>query len=481
MDIVTFDRCGGQLAAGDCLEYLKTLPDGSVDSVVTDPPYGLGEVPDTVAVLTAWLAGERYLPPSAKGFCGKEWDAFVPGPEYWGEVYRVLKPGGHMLAFSSSRTYDLLAIAVRLAGFEVRDQLQWLYGSGFPKNLNISKAIDKHLGYEREVVDRQEVTSGGMAHISRTNVEQGYRPEDYHAGVNIIETSLPASDEAKQWDGWGTALKPAHEPICMARKPIVGSITKNVLEHGTGGLNIKGCTVGDELLPAQRAGQAQIGTFEREDMVTPEREGRWPSNVLMDEDAAAQLDQQSGPSTSRASAGRNGNNVQGVTGMMAPRSVDMVRGHNDSGGASRFFYVAKASRAEKEAGLKSLPLRDFGFSGGATGAIEAGEDYDEAQSIGLNRIQKVRNPHPTVKPIELMRYLVRLVTPPGGVVLDPFAGSGTTCIAAALEGLQFKAAEISEEYVRTAVLRIEHWATPVHQRNTDLGNGRKQMTLEDAL
>lgn len=354
---------GGQLLSAtvinaDSIDHLKTLPDSSIDAVVTDPPYGLGNCsPRAVsAALTAWLAGEEYQP-SGAGFMGKSWDAFVPGPELWREVCRVLKPGGHAVIFAGSRTVDLMGIAVRLAGFEVRDMLHWLYGSGFPKSKNLS---DK-------------------------------------------------------WQGWGTALKPAHEPILLCRKPLAGSVAENVEQWGVGGLNIDGCRIEtDEVIENHGRKQdsdiyGDFGAIERQQSAG-QQIGRWPANILLDPSAGAALDLQAGFEV------------------------------------SRFFYSAKASREEREAGLMGLESRAVG-DGRET-------PIDNPYQRGETRRQNV---HPTVKPIAVMRWLCKLITPPGGVILDPFCGSGTTGCAAAQLGFEFVGIEREPEYAEIARARIAHW------------------------
>lgn len=221
----------------DCLLGMRTcLADNSIDAVVTDPPYGLSKEPDMMEVMKHWMNGDDYVH-TGGGFMGKSWDSFVPGPSIWKEVFRVLKPGGHLLAFFGSRTYDLGTLAIRLAGFEIRDQIMWVYGSGFPKSLDVSKAIDKAAGVEREVIGTQirKNAPNGLVSIGRDSVEF----------ERLI--TAPATDEAKQWSGWGTALKPAHEPICVARKPLSGTVAENVLTHSTGALNIDGCRIGNEV------------------------------------------------------------------------------------------------------------------------------------------------------------------------------------------------------------------------------------------
>jgi hypothetical protein len=364
------------LIEGDCTAALKVLGANRLDSVVTDPPYELG-------------------------FMAKAWDrtgvAFDPAT--WAEVLRVLKPGGHLLAFGGSRTYHRIACAIEDAGFEVRDCLQWLYGTGFPKSLNIG-------------------------------------------------------------DGRGTALKPAYEPIILARKPLAGTVAANVATWGTGALNIDVSRIGTSkdvpVSPAKdRVGQVAKGDERGRSADTPGFDpnvGRWPANVLLDEEAAAELDAQSGTSKSTAASGvRRHGRSGGIMGDVGALRDGRAEGHNDSGGASRFFYVAKASRAERDAGCEHLPER----TGGEMTDREDGSAGVNNPRAGAGRTGGARNFHPTVKPLALMRWLVRLVTPPGGLVLDPFTGSGTTGRAALLEGARFIGIEQSAEYLEIARARIQ--------------------------
>jgi DNA modification methylase len=385
------------ITLGDCREILALLPENSVDAVVTDPPYELG-------------------------FMGKSWDksgvAFEP--ETWRQVLRVLKPGGHLLAFGGSRTSHRIAVAIEDAGFEIRDVLQWIYGSGFPKSLDVSKAIDKAAGAERPVVGENPY-----------NAIRGQGANEWGNMNQPSQITAPATDAAKQWQGWGTALKPAHEPIIMARKPLSEkTVAKNVLLHGTGGINVDACRIGaaggckpaeDYDLPGGIAASKQLNS---QKSMPVDGLGRWPSNVILSEEAAAELDLQSGVTKSKASRRglQNSGQAGGLAGeeRNAKEGTDTVRGHSDTGGASRFFYVAKASRSERNAG----------------GA---------------------ENGHPTVKPLALMQQLIRLVTPPGGVVLDPFTGSGSTLAAAASLGFAYTGVELSEEYIAIAEARVKHW------------------------
>lgn len=412
---------------GECIETMRGMEADSIDAIVTDPPYGLG-------------------------FMGKKWDALPPGQDWAEECLRVLKPGGHLLAFGGTRTYHRLAVAVEDAGFEIRDQIMWLYGSGFPKSHDVSKAIDKAQGAEGEYGEPKSAAHAGWIDRGAMRGSEGHdgyqRPwmKDPDAVDNAARKYLPGSPEAQKWQGYGTALKPAHEPIVLARKPFKGTVAANVLEHGTGALNIDGCRVEGakphrEVVKSQTnewdGGGAWKSSGHGNGMST---EGRWPANIMLDPDAAAILDEQSGPSKSRKGKPRRGTN--GVGWGMSATGAE----YEDSGGPSRFFYVAKASKKERNAGLD-------GFDGVAAKRTQAGGDDTRGRPIPLNR-----NNHPTVKPIEVMRWLVRLVTPPGGTVLDPFTGSGTTGIAAGLEGCEFIGIEMEPEYAEIAEARIAWWA-----------------------
>ena len=412
---------------GDCLAALRDLPDNSVDSVVTDPPYGLSNTkPKQVAdVLAAWVTGETEAVPAKKGgFMGKDWDSFVPPPAVWIECLRVLKPGGHMAVFAGARTQDLMGLSIRLAGFEIRDTLGWIYGSGFPKSMDVSKAIDKASGAEREVLsERPAYGIGGNGILSG------------HAEGATAKTTAPATPEAVKWDGWGTALKPAIEPIILARKPLVGTVANNVLEHGVGGLNIDACRVGDDVRP-KGASTGEI-VSENGSMAGPNTgrkvvgtvTGRFPANVLLDEHAAKEMDRQSGISVS--SMGNKGLAAVGQHGGQAGDEInrksgtDYVRGHNDSGGASRFFpvfkYQAKAPKKERP-----VFVREDG----------------------------TKITHPTVKPVALMEWLVTLITPEGGTTLDPFAGTGTTLQAARNKGFNSIGVEQDDDYIQLIEARL---------------------------
>ena len=454
---------GVTLYHGDCLQVLRTLPAESIDAVVSDPPYGLS-------------------------FMGKRWDYDVPTVEVWAECLRVLKPGGHLLAFAGTRTQHRMAVRIEDAGFEIRDMIAWVYGSGFPKSLDVSKAIDKRGGAtvifeqfrdavkdamnrngvsraalaealgnhmlshyltagsqpavpnardyriirdtvrlggtwdylfpgeaEREVVGRKEMTDTTKARAGFTG--SAHSP-DYDGSKRLVDITAPATPEAQRWQGWGTALKPALEPITVARKPLSGTVAENVLQHGTGALNVDGCRVGTEVWTRKGGGNSTPYGSETtwNTSITPDIDrsavGRWPANLIHDGSdevtglfpetgAARQAEMRFGKSNTNC----YGNYSEGIS----------VRGHNDAGGsAARFFYCAKASK------------RDRGET----------------------------NKHPTVKPTALMRYLCKLITPPGGLVLDPFTGSGSTGRGAVLEGFRFVGMELDAEHVAEAKRRI---------------------------
>lgn len=413
------------LHLGDCLEVMKTMPDNSVDLVLTDPPYGLA-------------------------FMGKKWDCEVPSVEVWAEALRVLKPGGHLLAFAGTRTQHRMACRIEDAGFEIRDMLAWVYGSGFPKSLDVSKAIDKAAGAEREVVGVSRRHGGGNKPF------EGQGATGFATNLKPPITA-PATDAAREWDGWGTALKPALEPITMARKPLIGTVAANVLEHGTGALNVDECRVGTESREYKSTGvvgagrERQCNVYDRGDGKTPDGRdfkkilqrqakykenastkqvtGRWPANLLHDgSDEVVEMFPQTKSGAVcdhhvRNTAGGNGlthGKMNGVNGPIRP---------SDSGSAARFFasfplddeccrikYCAKASRRERGEG----------------------------------------NTHATVKPIALMEYLVKLASRPDAVVLDPFMGSGTTGIACANLGRKFIGIEREPEYFKIAEARIDN-------------------------
>ena len=373
-----------RLFEGNCLSVLKGLPDDSVDSIVTDPPYGLS-------------------------FMGKKWDYDVPSVEVWRECLRVLKPGGHLLAFAGSRTYHRLVVNVEDAGFEIRDQIMWVYGSGFPKSRNIGH-------------------------------------------------------KAEEWVGWGSALKPAHEPIVVARKPLIGTIVENVLEHGTGGLNIDGCRIGTDVVgwggkgrsgDSATAGASRGGTqggYNYDDGEARPVEGRFPANFIHDgsDEVVSLFPESNGGAAPARTLTPAGQHYEGGWGNTERES----RIEYGNGSAARFFYCAKASKAERNAGLEAFEDKKSQHNAGGIGRKVSVEKRLEQ---GKENAPMMKNIHPTVKPVNLMKYLCRLVTPPEGVVLDPFMGSGTTGIAAKVEGFDFIGIEMDREYLSIAEARIGHW------------------------
>ncbi len=491
-----------KLLHGDCRDQLATIPDNSIDAIVTDPPYELG-------------------------FMGKSWDA--SGIAYnltvWTECLRVLKPGGHLLAFSGSRTYHRMAVAIEDAGFQIRDQIMWVYGSGFPKSLDISKAIDKSDAAEEQRQRRlrftawvrltgltasqiDEATQTNMGGHYTTSASQpaimttehldavrhliGDVPDwvEQEARIRSVESknfasrevvgqrdvpvghafagevyggdsssqtvnvTAPATAEAEVWEGWGTALKPAHEPIVLARKPLVGTVAENVLRFGVGGLNIDGCRVFRDVGDVSVAGHrtATFGTQETESGGdgsggwSQNESGRWPANLIHDgSDEVLELFPETAGGARPAKANKpTGQHYEGGWGTIAEgERIDFP-----AGSAARFFYCAKASKKDRNEGLDHLtPQRESDLT---ADNLPGGDNP-------RNRTNTPRlNHHPTVKPTELMRYLCRLITPPNGVILDPFTGSGSTGKAAILEHFQFIGIEQDPDYITIAQARIQH-------------------------
>lgn len=430
---------------GDNLEWLRQQADNSLDSVVTDPPYGLGKEPDMVKCLQDWI-DHGYHEVGGKGFMGKTWDAFVPQPIFWKEVFRVLKPGGHVVSFGGTRTYDLMVLAIRLAGFEVRDQLIWAYGGGFPKSANVSKMIDKQAGAEREVIG------------TRIHAPKG-KTSSYGEFVGNSDDTAPATDEAKEWDGFGTALSPSHEPIVLARKPLEKGLTiaQNVLKWGTGALNIDGCRVGTR--EANESGWSQTGSKAGENTSLsganyarePKSEvglGRWPSNLLLanvpDVIGLFPANAKSGKMTPNHKRHTGGQNQGDVYGKFDP-DYPLKETIGDSGSASRYFFRADLLPIEQDELNLPIHVKVFYCSKPSKYERNLGKETDDS--------------HETVKPVALMHHLVTLVTPPNGICCDPFLGSGTTGIAAMLAGenIQFRGCEMTDKYIPIATNRIKNW------------------------
>jgi DNA modification methylase len=423
-----------RLLLGDCLDKLKELDDNSVDSIVTDPPYGLS-------------------------FMGKKWDYDVPSQEIFEECLRVLKPGGYLLSFAGSRTYHRMAVRVEDAGFEIRDQIMWIYGSGFPKSLNIGKAVDKKNGVKGDVIGTRKVTSSDIGQKSGWNE------------LNTDRGDYEYREIMNEYAGWGTALKPAHEPIVMARKPLSEkTIVDNVLEWGTGGINIDesrilttdnlggGATNGsvldiegfDRPWMHDEEKMKEFGEKMKQKVEHAQTLGRFPANIIFDEEAGKILDEQSG--ISKSTGGRSGNKEgvgqNGIYGQYNGEVRDENPGLGDIGGASRFFYCPKTSKIDRNEGLegfeekKSRKWRD--------------DKGMKLTGSGNPRNEMSKNFHPTVKPTDLMLYLIRLVTPKGGTTLDPFMGSGSTGKAAVRGGFDFIGIEREKEYMEIAEARIQY-------------------------
>jgi DNA modification methylase len=504
-----------QLHHGDCLEVLKTMADNSVDSIVTDPPYGLS-------------------------FMGKKWDYDVPSEDVWRECLRVLKPGGHLLAFAGTRTQHRMAVRIEDAGFEIRDMIAWVYGSGFPKSLDVSKAIDKQDAAEAQQARRYRFTEwvrstgltskqiddatgtnmGGhyttaasqpaimtrehldaVRHLvgdvpqwverecdTRSVESENFKRREVvgksdngiaggsgkHAGQEAaygfgaeFNITAPATEAAKQWQGWGTALKPALEPITVARKPFPGTVAANVLEHGTGALNVDGCRVGTngetpkgsgKPCPNGNADMMSRAIGKAGGNVTPDA-GRWPANLIHDgSEEVVGLFPVTTSGSGKPRVEKTGDSTKSKTGGLGieggrPVGFETAQ-YTDTGSAARFFYCAKTSKKDRDEGCEGLEEKAYQSNAGPKeGSIEK-YGYEEAAQRMKEKCVS-RNHHPTVKPTDLMRYLCRLVTPPSGIVLDPFMGSGSTGKAALLEGFRFIGIERDEEYMKIAEARIK--------------------------
>lgn len=392
---------------GSNLDVLPFMADNSVDSIVCDPPYELG-------------------------FMGKAWDSsgIAYSVDLWRECLRVLKPGGHLLAFSGSRTYHRMVVAIEDAGFEVRDMISWISNKTFPKSMNISLAIDKAAGLQKDRGTAINVGGkGDRADIETSvSVANGKLQEGYKE---------PKSDDAKKWAGWGTALKPTVEPVVLARKPVDGTIAENVLAWGVGGLNIDASRIGTDSITINTFdnGAKPFGDAVGEPYSSKQVQGRWPANVIFDEDTAGQLDEQ---------------------------AEDV----------SRFFYVARASKRDRNEGLEELPETKSGSYNG--NAIQP-----DGNKIGANPDkpnQPAQNFHPTVKPTDLMQYLIKLVTPAGGIVLDPFTGSGSTGKAALLDGYQFVGIELTADYLPIIEGRLR-WADQERRDQVEALEAEEKETL----
>lgn len=528
---------------GDNIELLKNYPDNYFDAVVTDPPYGLGKEPNAQELMKDWVE-KGYHEISGTGFMGKEWDAFIPQPIFWKEVFRVLKHGGHVLSFFGTRTYDWGVMSMRFAGFEVRDCIQWLYGSGFPKSHNISKAFNKIDGVEFE-----EKPAEGVGFMKPDS-------EDWNVTKNQLIQKGESSANAKRWDGWGTALKPANEPIVLARKPLEKglSVAENILKWGVGGINIDASRIGNEMMGGgtmpdfrdlgkkskeaigiDKLSFGQVSNVDRKDYSNL-TQGRFPANIILThhEDCVCKgtkkvksdghhsgkvpdngglynlglkpledkgnihaqngkeevedwdchedcpiriLDEQSGV-TKSSKRGSHNSRVR-TSGDIYKQDKDEYGEDNtygDKGGASRFFYVAKASKSERNKGLD-------GFDNKPPMYESHRPNYENTKGVetpyaGAGRTgNENKNNHPTVKPIKLMQYLIKMITPPNGIVLDPFCGSGTTGVACKIDGFQFVGLEQDPEYAKIAQARIDKYKSD-EKENIEKEKKYKKSKLE---
>lgn len=424
----------GTLYQGDCFEVLRWLPSDSMDTLITDPPYGLS-------------------------FMGKKWDYDVPGIDVWKECLRVLKPGATALIFAGSRTQHRMAVNVEDAGFILKDTIMWIYGSGFPKSTDISKQLDKIAGKEREVIGYKK----DISHVDRGDTNINDQQRDYTDSTFTVKNrsvlTAPATNEAKLWNGWGTALKPAYEPILVAMKPNDGTYAQNALKHGVAGLNIDGGRIESvDFEPKERKNASKL----MEDRPWQERQklegvsigveghtkGRFPANIIFDEEAGRLLDEQSGILKSGKRTGQPRKNKI----FLGDKELKGGYCESSQGGASRFFYCAKASKAERNAGCEGLEdyQGSIHLDGGAWVKNSTSKD-------GQQKRLPLKNSHPTVKPLALMDYLVKLTaTPTGGSVLDPFAGSGTTGIACLGSNRSYTLIEKETEYCEIIMARLEH-------------------------
>jgi len=407
---------------------MATMPENSVDTIITDPPYGLE-------------------------FMGKDWDRGVPGVAFWREALRVAKPGAMLLAMGGTRTFHRLVCAIEDAGWEVRDSMAWLYGSGFPKSYDISKGIDKQAGAERKVVGKYQLPD--VADGLRKKVWECTNQTEVGmfgiSGQNDI--TAPATPAAQLWHGWGTALKPAMELICVAMKPIDGTFVNNALTWGVAGLWIDGGRVGTDEVGARARSNSEsgntnmLGVNAQTNFRGAPTSGRFPANVI--HDGSDEVKELFPMTKSGAMNGVYQNTIMANKAGTRDGKPVHLRQEASEGSAARFFYCAKASRSERNAGLEGMPEKQREMM------AKMGQGNTPQQTPHKNEPQS--NHHPTVKPLALMRYLARLTkTPTGGVVLDPFMGSGTTGMAAVLEGRDFIGIELSEEYMQIAERRIAH-------------------------
>ena len=431
-----------------------------VDSIVTDPPYHLTSIVERFGKdnsAPAQYGTDGAFKRASTGFMGKEWDGgdIAFRQETWELCLKVLKPGGHLLAFSASRNYHRMAVAIEDAGFEIRDQIMWLYGSGFPKSMNIGKALDKKLGNER-------IKTGEKKTHSNKGIKQSEQRTAIGAGAFGQEVEEDVTVGTSEWEGWGTALKPAHEPLVLARKPLSEkSVVDNVLKHRTGGINIDECRVegNDAKYPDTNPDFRDQGRQSKENMGIDKLSFGQTENVKRKKVVRK--------SRTDDSVFNNGNSSFRAEGTLYadadPRGrfpSNVMHDGSDSikelfEDKSRYFYCAKTSKAERNQGLDNFPIKNKKGGGGTSNNVWYEDDVNSASGKFGSEKAPSKNVHPTVKPIKLMKYLCRLITPKGGTILDPFMGSGSTGMAAKEENFDFVGIEKEEEYFNIATARIE--------------------------
>lgn len=494
------------IVCANSLTHLRTMPDDSIDAIITDPPYGLSATkPDKVnEAIGAWVSGDREHMPQGRGFMGADWDAFVPPPALWDECLRVLKPGGHLAAFAGARTYDLMGLSIRLAGFEIRDGLSWIYGSGMPHGQNVAKAVEAQItrgGSSSRRLKAVEQDGGGSEYEIRHRINGKMSDRET---VSRRREYSPSVAEAEDWQGWSTSLKPAQEPIVLARKPLAEtSVARNVIAHNTGAINIDACRIehrsqADMAESVGKNRHADYGTAPGRNRVYGDystvesknydgSQGRYPSNVILTHTSECQLVGQKSvksdshhPAT-RPSGGIGSTGHGGQSGLVERSPGTETVENWDCGAGCPVAEVDSQSGVSKSSGGNGV---GYGRSGGIYGA--GGEQGVARNAGGLGDIvgasrfflttessfvysakagakerpvvtrddgETVR--HVSVKPLKVMRWLVRLLTPPGGTILDPFAGSGTTVEAAMLEGFESIGIEKEADYVDLIQVRID--------------------------
>ena len=445
-----------KLFNGNMLDMLQVIEKESIDSVVCDPPYELN-------------------------FMGKGWDnsGIAFNPETWKQCYEALKPGGYLLAFGGSRTYHRIAVAIEDAGFEIRDTIMWLYGSGFPKSMNIGLALDKKNGVESEVI--------GIGQSGSSDTHTRTMNSETKDGKSAFGGEYEIKRATNKWNGWGTALKPSFEPIIIARKPFKGSLVDNVIKNGVGGINIDECRVGNETISIHNAPKGTFagGEYGRGSDTSSYRDstGRFPANTILTYDEN-DFDEVCGgfPNTKSVKSARGGARNDGTTVYnKIPQNIEMNYecGYNDNGSASRYFYCAKASKKDRDEGLDEFETKSHEeINNRKEGSAGATRQYGGGTNPFLSVSCPRKNTHPTVKPTELMQYLVRLVTPNNGTILDPFNGSGSTGKAVMYENKErdknykYIGIELTEEYLPIAKARIEYVCNQIEE---------KQITIDDVI